>query len=215
MSFVDEPRELGLRLRPRRTEEGVDLVDRKPRGRGSCPDHRSIAAVWPLAGSPAQPGFHRVPNDVEDRGDQMCIRQDPPSDRPIAEQVVGATMPPIGSARMSPVHDLKSFREAPSRCPENQVVVVRHEAPGSKLPPVPHRRPGELALEGRVVVAIPGDRAPIAAAARDVVPAVAVDDPQLARHATTVGGAASRDCRGFLTQLSRLTPGPGSARPAK
>jgi hypothetical protein len=48
-----------------------------------------------------------------------------------------------------------------------------------------------------------------------VVPAGAVDDPQLATHDPTVGGAPSRERRSLRTKPSRLTPGHGSARPAK
>jgi hypothetical protein len=48
-----------------------------------------------------------------------------------------------------------------------------------------------------------------------VIPAVAIDDSQLATHEPTVGSPPLRDRRSLRTKQSRLTPGPGSARPEK
>lgn len=135
--------------------------------------------------------------------------------RPVTEEVVSSAVAAVGSARMRAVHHLQTFGEASAGRPEDEVVVVGHETPGRKLPAMANRRPVELTLERGVIVAIPCDRPPIAAAAGDVVPAIALDDPQLASHASNVGSALSRERRGFRTEPSRLTPGHGSARPAK
>ena len=59
-----------------RTEQSEHLVDNEPPRCSLESDRRPIAAVRPEPGVLAQSGCHGIPDDIEDRADEMRVRSD-------------------------------------------------------------------------------------------------------------------------------------------
>ena len=100
---MDEPRELRSTA-----EELVERLDVEPRRRLREPNRCPVAAVRPVRGVPADAGFNRVPDDVEDCRDQIGVAIHLDGERPILEKVRLAPVPAICSARVVAVQHLES-----------------------------------------------------------------------------------------------------------
>ena len=65
---MDEPCELRSAA-----EELVERLDIEPRRRLREPDGRPVAAVWPLRRARADTRLYGVPDDIQDRRDEICV----------------------------------------------------------------------------------------------------------------------------------------------
>ena len=197
---MDKSRELRSAAFRGRTEQSQHLVDDEPTRRRFQADRCSIAAVRPLAGVLAQSRRNRVPDDVEDRADQMRVRRDLSAVEPVLKEMADTAMSPIRSARMDSIDLLVTAGNGPFRRTQNDVVVVWHQTPREHLPPILRRRRSELFPQAGAVRSIERDETAVVAARRDVVDAVRIEDAEFPAHENdgrpTTPTRSSRLCNG-------------------
>src|SRR5919198_630221 len=198
MSEMDEPLE-GSPGRPRLVpEELQNLVDEKPRRRRLEVEGRAVAAPPPRGRVLDQPRVEGVPEDVRDPGDQMRRAGELRAAWAVAEEMVGATVTPIRPPRVVPVQLLKAVGEALLVRAEDDVMVVRHQAPREDLPFERRGDTEQLLAKGLAVVVVPNDPPTIAAATGHVVDALGIYGSVVAAHASIVAEHVSRSCPSFV-----------------
>src|SRR5205085_6651464 len=109
------------------------------------------------AGVLAQSRRDRIPDDVEDRADQVRVRCDLSAVEPVLKEMAHTAVSPIRSACMDSVDLLETAGNGTFRRPQNDVVVVWHEAPREHFPPILRRRRSKLVPQAGAVRSIERD----------------------------------------------------------
>src|SRR5436190_3685877 len=198
MSDMDKPFQRAPRSLHIPAEELKDVVEAQPGRRRLEADQGPIAAPPPRRRVIDDSGFNRIPEDVRDRRDQVGGAGELFCARPISEQMIGPTVPPIRPARMIAVELLESLGEPLLVGAKNDVMVVRHETPRVDLPLELLRDAEELAAKRFAVVVVPHDEAAVAAAAAHVIDPFGIDGSMVAPHAQIVADEVSREGHAFL-----------------
>ena len=183
---MDKSRELRSAAFRGRTEQSQHLVDDEPTRRRFQADRCSIAAVRPLAGVLAQSRRDRIPDDVEDRADEMRVRSELSAVEAVLKEMANAAVATIRPPSMISVELLKTAGSCAFRRPQDDVIVVRHQTPRKDLPLVFCRGRRQLSAQVGAIRPIECDQAAVVAARRHVVDGVRIEDAELTSHATTV-----------------------------
>lgn len=103
-----------------------------------------------------------------------------------AEHVVSAAVPVVEPTSVVTVQIAHPLREVRTRCLDDEVIVVSHQAGGMDAPAVALPHAIQNPHEDMAVVDILVDRAPIVAARRDVVEAAGNEIPAWSAHGSDV-----------------------------
>src|SRR5581483_6227955 len=197
-SAMDEPLELfGA------SDELEDGLGKEPPGSLSGTDGCAVARIRPEPSVRAEAGFNRVPKHVEDCVDEVGLACNSQNVGSIGEEVSRPSVPPIRADRMSLVQDLEADGEAALRYTQNDMMMVRHHAPGKHFEAVTDGDCRQPVRERLIVDVVPRDPPAIAAATHHVIDAVGVDHSTSASHGANVARDASRLRDGSLEPDTR------------
>ncbi|HET8894547.1 MAG TPA: hypothetical protein VFM96_10680 [Gaiellaceae bacterium] len=76
--------------------------------------------------SHAHAGFDRIPQNVEERIDQVRVAIQLPAPGTVLEEMIGATVTPIRSPGVIAVQLMEASRESLLGCAQHDVVVIGH-----------------------------------------------------------------------------------------
>ena len=204
---------LERRDRPRAVvpEERHYLVHQEPPWRHRHADGRAVTAPLPRCRMLDEPRLDRITDNVGERADEVCHALDLHRARPMAEEMVKPPMPAIGAPCVPSVELLEAGGELLLGRVKDDVVVVRHQAPGIDLPLELRSHAMKLVAEGHAVLSVPNDPPAIVAAAEDVIRLGSIYRAQPIAHGEIVAKQMSRECAALPRYL---IPGQGSVRPA-
>ena len=125
-----------------------------------------------------------IPDDVEDRADEMRLGSEFAAVEAVLEEMADAVVASIRSPSMISVDLLKTAGNAAFRRPQDDVVVVRHQTPREDLPLVLRRCCAQFLAPASAVRAVERDQPTVVTARRHVVDGVRIEDAELASHET-------------------------------
>jgi hypothetical protein len=136
--------------------------------------------------------MHRIVEDVLERGPVLLLGFD--RLRPVAasEEVVLASMPLVEGAGVAAVQVAHPLVQVGSRCLEDEVIVVPHQAADVDAPAVAALDAAEEVEEDHPVLAVDDDRCVVVPAAPDVVIAARDEVTMGTTHCPTVAARGSR-----------------------
>jgi len=127
-------------------------------------------------------GANRVQDDIAARLEHVRLALDELAPETVPEKMPLKAVADVREARKLAVELTHPGREAAVLDPDDEVVVVRHQAVGETVPPEPSNDSLEELQEDLALVVVDVDSAPSVAARTDVVRPAGNFDPRRASH---------------------------------
>src|SRR5690348_13109975 len=157
-------------------------ADIEKRGRMLQAQRRAHAAPPVVPRVIYAPRAHRVQQHVAENLEQVAIVLDDPAREPLAEQVVGALVPPVRRLRDARVELAHPARQARLADLGDEVIVVLHQAVRQDAPAVAQGRALELADEEPPAPVAEVDPTAVVAPSMHVVVGTRYHDPPRSAH---------------------------------